>query len=86
MQLRGSAVEDAARERGLGEMAARFLAAVGLLALDTTYHRWVTDADERSYREHAAETLAELVAQASEPVDLQPRTEGTALAAIERAG
>lgn len=62
----GSAIESAVREQGRGEIAARFLAAVALLALDTAHRRWIDDPDERSYREHADETLEEFVAQASE--------------------
>jgi AcrR family transcriptional regulator len=58
-------IENAAREQGRGETAARFLAALGLLAFDITYHRWIADPEERGYRDHAAETLAELAEQAS---------------------
>jgi AcrR family transcriptional regulator len=58
-------IESAAREQGRGEIAARFLATVGLFAFDTTYRRWIADPAERDYRDHAAETLDELVAQAN---------------------
>ncbi|WP_344860328.1 TetR/AcrR family transcriptional regulator [Amycolatopsis ultiminotia] len=74
-----SAIENAVRKQGRGETAARFLSALGLLALDITYHRWIADPDERSYRDHAAETLDELVAQASElpgPADTTRTTSG----------
>ncbi|MFH8646555.1 TetR/AcrR family transcriptional regulator [Streptomyces tendae] len=59
------AVESAVREQGRGEVAARFLAALALLALDTAHRRWIADPDGRSYGEHAQETLDELVVQAS---------------------
>ncbi|MBB4683776.1 TetR/AcrR family transcriptional regulator [Amycolatopsis jiangsuensis] len=59
-----SAIENAVREQGRGEVAARFLAAVGLLALDITYRRWISDPGQRSYRDHAAEVLDEFAAQA----------------------
>ncbi|MFD0449013.1 MULTISPECIES: TetR/AcrR family transcriptional regulator [Streptomyces violaceusniger group] len=61
-----SAIENAAREQGRGEIAARFLAAVGLLALNATYQRWIADPDGRSFSDHAAETLGEVIAQAGE--------------------
>ena len=61
-----AAVEDALHEQGLGEIAARFVATVGVLALDITYHQWATDPEQRTYRDHAAETLHELSAQAAE--------------------
>ncbi|GHA81765.1 hypothetical protein GCM10010330_39910 [Streptomyces tendae] len=67
------AVESAVREQGRGEIAARFLSALALLALDTAHRRWIADPDGRSYGEHAHETLDELVAQASELPGAQAR-------------
>ncbi|CAL9671279.1 MULTISPECIES: TetR/AcrR family transcriptional regulator [Streptomyces] len=64
-----SAIESEARAQGRGETAARFLAAVGLLALDTAYRRWIADPDGRSYADHAGAALEEIVAQASELPD-----------------
>ncbi|MGW4571791.1 acyl-CoA-like ligand-binding transcription factor [Streptomyces tendae] len=60
------AVESAVREQGRGEVVARFLATLALLALDTAHRRWIADPDGRTYGEHAHETLDELVVQASE--------------------
>ena len=72
------------RKQGRGEIAARFLVAVGLLALDITYHRWIAEPHERSYRDLAAETLDELVAQASELLGPEPGTVETALRTSRR--
>ena len=55
-----AAMAEGFRERGLGELAASVAAELGQLAFRTTFFRWVQPANERTFADIGAETLAEL--------------------------
>ena len=59
-----SAMADALRARGAGDVAARLAAEVGVLAFSTAYARWAAPGNQRPYAEIAHAALRELQASA----------------------
>ena len=60
-----SAMADALRERGAGDVAARLAAEVGVLAFSTAYARWAAPENQQPFSEIAHAALRDLQASAT---------------------